>query len=89
MSGIFLAHGPGIKKDFKIEGARIFDIAPTILHMLGLRIPQDMDGRVLEEIYEEESQFASSDIEYEHIEAMDIKEQIKARVKELKSFGTI
>jgi arylsulfatase A-like enzyme len=32
-----------------IEGARILDLAPTILHMMGLPVPDDMDGRVLTE----------------------------------------
>jgi predicted AlkP superfamily phosphohydrolase/phosphomutase len=30
---------------------QLIDIAPTILHMLGLAVPKDMDGRVLEEIF--------------------------------------
>jgi hypothetical protein len=28
----------------------LLDIAPTILHLLGVPIPDDMDGRVLSEI---------------------------------------
>jgi arylsulfatase A-like enzyme len=28
----------------------LIDLAPTILHLLGLPIPNDMDGRALEEI---------------------------------------
>jgi predicted AlkP superfamily phosphohydrolase/phosphomutase len=47
--GIFLAEGPGIRSG-TIEGARIIDLAPTILNLLGVAVPADMDGRVLEEI---------------------------------------
>jgi len=29
----------------------LIDIAPTVLHFLGLAVPSDMDGRVLQEIF--------------------------------------
>jgi len=32
-----------------VEGACIVDLAPTILHAMGLPVPEDMDGRVLTE----------------------------------------
>jgi predicted AlkP superfamily phosphohydrolase/phosphomutase len=54
MEGIFIAAGSGIVAsgsqplpDLKIE-----DVAPTALHLMGLPIPADMDGRVLTEIFE-------------------------------------
>jgi predicted AlkP superfamily phosphohydrolase/phosphomutase len=49
--GIFLAHGPTIRGGRAVTGARIIDLAPTILHLLGVPVPADMDGRVLEEIF--------------------------------------
>ena len=64
MNGIFLAYGKGIKKGFKIKNAKIYDIAPTILHMFGLKVPKDMDGRVLKEIFEKDSEFAKKKVEY-------------------------
>jgi predicted AlkP superfamily phosphohydrolase/phosphomutase len=45
--GILIAYGAGVKPGTRLEGARIFDIAPTVLHRQGLPIPADMDGRVL------------------------------------------
>lgn len=51
--GVFVAKGPGIKKDERIYGASLVDIAPTILTMFGLPIGEDMDGRPLVEIFEE------------------------------------
>lgn len=49
--GIFAAWGRGIVADRRIEGASLFDMAPTILHTLGLPVGRDMRGRVLDEIF--------------------------------------
>jgi len=49
--GIFAAIGPNIIAGLTVEQARIVDVAPTILYAMGLPIPTDMDGRVLEEIF--------------------------------------
>ncbi len=49
--GVFIAYGPVIKRDLRIEGLEIFDIAPTILHLFELPIPREMDGKVLKEIF--------------------------------------
>lgn len=50
MNGMVLASGAGIRPAGVIDGARLIDLAPTILHLLGLPVPPDMDGRVLSEI---------------------------------------
>ncbi|MDI6772679.1 MAG: alkaline phosphatase family protein [bacterium] len=47
--GIFVACGKGIHRG-KVVAPAIVDLAPTILHLLGVRVPADMDGRILEEI---------------------------------------
>jgi arylsulfatase A-like enzyme len=54
MHGIMLGRGPELKRGASVEGARIIDYAPTILHSFGVEIPSDMDGRVLEPIFTEE-----------------------------------
>jgi predicted AlkP superfamily phosphohydrolase/phosphomutase len=51
--GIFLARGPEIKKNHRIDGAHILDLAPTILYALDVPIPRDMDGKVLQDIFRE------------------------------------
>jgi predicted AlkP superfamily phosphohydrolase/phosphomutase len=48
--GIFVAHGPGIRPGVNTSGARIIDLAPTLLAVFGLEAPADMDGRVLSEV---------------------------------------
>jgi len=47
--GIFIARGPEVRTGKMVESARILDLAPTILHLMGLPVPADMDGRVLTE----------------------------------------
>ena len=44
--GIFLAAGPSFAPG-KLERADILDIAPTILQIFGLPIPEDYDGKPL------------------------------------------
>ncbi len=50
--GVFVASGPGIKTDDLVFGGRLLDVTPTILHWFGLPIGADMEGRVLEEMFE-------------------------------------
>lgn len=51
--GIFAAKGPGIRKDGRIAGANLLDICPTLLHLFGLPVGEDMDGKVLLDMFEE------------------------------------
>jgi predicted AlkP superfamily phosphohydrolase/phosphomutase len=53
MDGILLAQGPHIRRNARIEGAGIIDVAPTIIYALGMPIPSDMDGRPLGDLFEE------------------------------------
>ena len=53
--GIFVMSGPGIATGNKIQGASLLDITPTILQVFGLPAADDMDGRVLHEVFEEEN----------------------------------
>ncbi len=53
MNGIFSMRGNGVRRNVALEGTRLIDLAPTILYLLGLPIPNDMDGRVLLEAFEE------------------------------------
>ena len=49
--GIFVAMGPNIKKNEKIFGLSLIDIAPTILHHYSLPIGKDMDGKPILDMY--------------------------------------
>jgi len=63
MEGIFFANGSAIKQGATIVGAEIIDIAPTILHVLSLPIPNNMDGKVLS-IFEPSSEPALRSIQH-------------------------
>jgi len=52
MDGVLIARGPGIRRGAQVNGARIMDLAPTVLYALGVPVPRSMDGRVLEELFE-------------------------------------
>ncbi len=54
MEGIFIAAGPNIVPGKNISNAQIIDLAPTILYLLGLPIPKNMDGKVLEDIFQKD-----------------------------------
>jgi predicted AlkP superfamily phosphohydrolase/phosphomutase len=52
--GVLIAHGPDFTSAPTIEGARLIDLAPTILHLLGQPVPEDMSGRVLTKLFRPE-----------------------------------
>jgi len=82
LHGIFLAYGPGIKKNVELEGAKIYDLAPTILYIFGIPIPKDMDGRVLKEMFKEDSALAKREVEYQEV---DEKARVRERIRDLKA----
>ncbi len=52
IDGIFIAAGPAIRQAGEIEKLSILDLFPTLLHTLSQPIPDDRDGRVIEEIFD-------------------------------------
>jgi len=45
--GIIILNGPGIKAGYKISNAHVYDVTPTLLHLFGLPVARDMDGKVI------------------------------------------
>ncbi len=43
--GMFILHGPGIKKGERIIGPHIMDVAPTILYLLGFQFLKVLMGK--------------------------------------------
>lgn len=83
LKGILLSRGPQIRRGAVI--ANIVDVAPTILHILGVPIPFDMDGRVLKEIFEEDSEYAKEEVAYQ--KAVGEREMIRETVRRLRHLG--
>lgn len=54
LEGIFIASGPTIKKGYNIANISILDLAPTILALHGVTVSKQMDGQILNEIFQKE-----------------------------------
>jgi len=52
--GLFLFSGPSYREGGLDHDARIVDLAPTLLHSMGVTVPRDVDGRVLD-VFDPES----------------------------------
>ncbi len=51
--GLIILYGPQVRPGVRLTGARIVDLAPTVLHALGLPVPLEMDGRPLHSAFKE------------------------------------
>lgn len=65
MNGIILMKGPTIKVGASLGNPLIADVAPTILYLMGLEIPEDMDGKVITDAIQE-SHLASNPPRYKN-----------------------
>jgi predicted AlkP superfamily phosphohydrolase/phosphomutase len=50
--GIFALAGPGVRTGMKLSPAAIVDVTPTLLAAWEMPIPAEVDGRVLQEVFE-------------------------------------
>jgi len=90
--GILIAYGPTIRRNNDLGSAKIESIAPTILHLMGCKIPRQVDGKVLKKIFKKNSDPANRKPSFtKHVEAAQKKpklkrkdaEKIKDRLKQL------
>ena len=56
--GVLIIAGPGVQAGTSLDGANILDLAPTLLHAMGVAVPSELDGRVLSEAFEASSPVA-------------------------------
>jgi predicted AlkP superfamily phosphohydrolase/phosphomutase len=52
MNGIFAAAGQDIQRTGFLPQASLLDVAPTLLYALGQAVPQNLDGHVLQDIFQ-------------------------------------
>jgi len=94
--GMLIISGKGVQKGARIVGAEIQDMAPTVLYAMESPIPQDMDGKVLSEVFTEEfrgqvpflrgEEGSSRDIQ-ESDYTEEAEEEIKERLRGLGYLG--
>ena len=46
--GVIMMYGKPFRKGLNLTGATVYDIVPTVLYLLGLPVPEDIPGHVLE-----------------------------------------
>jgi len=62
MHGVFVAAGPGIRKQDPVSGIRAVDVAPTISFLMGFPGPQNARGRILTELFPEPGRWKTATI---------------------------
>jgi len=93
-NGIVMLWGKNVKKGSVIEKAQIIDIAPTVFYLMGVPVPEDIDGKVMLDAIDRDF-VKDNPVEYaerkttEAVEddrsgySDDEAERIKARLKDL------
>jgi len=85
--GLLIMSGKGVNSGGSIDGAGIEDLAPTILYAMGCPIPEDMDGKVLDEVFTEEFKaraplISSAEASSRELEEFGYSEEAEAEIKE-------
>ncbi len=89
-TGILIAWGQDIKQKGTIENAHITDLAPTILHTLHSPIPDNLDGKVLLDIFDENSSLRKSGVilvKAEETDRMSREEADEKAIERLRTLG--
>lgn len=76
--GIFLARGPGLRQSACLPEQSILDIAPLVLHSLGLPIPTSMKGVVPLAVYEADYRQTHPVRQISNIDATSFNQEIVA-----------
>jgi predicted AlkP superfamily phosphohydrolase/phosphomutase len=55
MDGIFIAAGRDLGRGMEAEGVRVIDIAPLLLYLMELGIPEGLDGKLRDDLLDEDA----------------------------------
>jgi predicted AlkP superfamily phosphohydrolase/phosphomutase len=84
--GIWVAVGPGVRPGRITEPMTIVDVCPTALHLLGVGVPDDLDGRVRAELFRPDSEAGTRPVRYVTpagaVEAQELEDYDDEAIKE-------
>jgi len=91
-TGVFLVVGDLVRETAPSKVLNVYDVTPTILHIFGLPIPNDADGRVLTAMFEPDSELTKRKptyVELSYYAKKAEEDKLKAGIKKLKTRGKI
>jgi predicted AlkP superfamily phosphohydrolase/phosphomutase len=53
MEGIFVASGPALRKGHEVSVMSVLDLAPLMLYLMNLPIPEGVDGKLMKDVLDE------------------------------------
>ncbi|MCU4924899.1 alkaline phosphatase family protein [Halobacteria archaeon AArc-dxtr1] len=90
-SGIMLCRGPSIDAGASLRGARVVDVAPTLLHGIGQAVPANADGRVLFDAFRTDAPPSGTKVERRDVSRLegadDVDEDFSDVEDRLKGLG--
>ncbi|MCA9968754.1 MAG: hypothetical protein KC425_00990, partial [Anaerolineales bacterium] len=95
MVGVVGLRGPGVQPGLVLPEASILDLAPTILHYLGLPVPSHMDGQVLTHAFTDAFnaanpvQIVASDVEHRGKDDVYTDEEEAQVLQKLRDLGYV
>ncbi|SFB93830.1 Predicted phosphohydrolase or phosphomutase, AlkP superfamily [Halobiforma haloterrestris] len=75
-TGIVLCRGPSIDAGATLRGARVVDVAPTLLHGIGEPVPKNADGRVLFDAFDEEAKPATTKVRRSDVSRLETDDDV-------------
>jgi len=70
LGGILIAWGSKIRKGVALKYAKILDICPTVLYLMGLKIPSNVDGVALKGMFTDEF-LSKNEVRYAEVENVE------------------
>nr|WP_275039442.1 alkaline phosphatase family protein [Halococcus hamelinensis] len=85
--GVWMGNGPNIDAQSEPFNASIIDVAPTILHMIGVPVGEHMHGTVQQEMLADESSVQTEDYQQSTRKSVMTEEDQEARREWLSDMG--